>query len=49
MGEDLDTAIGQVRRHLVQSLRVIGDLDRFLPENTEQLETQRGIGDRHDH
>lgn len=33
MPENPDTeAIGQVRQHLVESLRVIDDLERFLPK-----------------
>lgn len=34
MPENPDTAaIGQVRQHLVASLRVIDDLDRYLPRD----------------
>lgn len=34
MPENPDTAaIGQVRQHLVASLRVIDDLDRYLPHD----------------
>lgn len=34
MPDDPDTtALGQVRQHLVESLRVIDDLERFLPKD----------------
>lgn len=50
MPDNHDTAIGQVRQHLVASLRVIDDLDRYLP--TDQVggpaaPTDEG-GARHD-
>ncbi|MDN5715599.1 MAG: hypothetical protein L0G89_00035 [Janibacter sp.] len=45
MPENPDTAaVSQVRQHLVESLRVIDDLDRFLSEDDEAPTGDRDEG-----